>query len=97
MIIERTLGDARLLRDRIDADGADARILWRGGFEQTLIGPERERWDVCFIVEYPSVEAFAAMVGDPVYREAMVHRQAAAKDCRLIRLAAREAGVTFAG
>ena len=73
------------------------RILWRGGFEQMLIGPEGERWDICFIAEYPSVEAFAALFRDPVYREAMMHRQAAVKDCRLIRLAAQEAGMTFAG
>lgn len=73
------------------------RILWRGGFEQTLIGPRGERWDICFIAEYPSVEAFAAMFRDPIYREAMMHRQAAVKDCRLIRLAAQEAGATFAG
>lgn len=73
------------------------RILWRGGFEQVLIGPEGERWDICFIADYPSVEAFAAMFRDPIYREAMVHRQAAVKDCRLIRLAAQEAGTTFAG
>ncbi len=73
------------------------RIIWRGGFEQMLIGPRGERWDICFIAEYPSVEAFAAMFRDPIYREAMMHRQAAVKDCRLIRLAPAEAGVTFAG
>ncbi|RXT56952.1 DUF1330 domain-containing protein [Bosea sp. Tri-44] len=73
------------------------RIIWRGGFEQMLIGPRGERWDICFIAEYPSVEAFAAMFRDPIYREAMVHRQAAVRDCRLIRLESREAGVTFAG
>lgn len=73
------------------------RILWRGGFEQALIGPDGERWDICFIAEYPSIEAFASLFRDPVYREAMAHRQAAVKDCRLIRLAPAEAGVTFAG
>lgn len=73
------------------------RIVWRGGFEQMLIGPRGERWDVCFIAEYPSVEAFASMFRDPIYREAMVHRQAAVRDCRLIRLAGQEAGITFAG
>lgn len=73
------------------------RILWRGGFEQMLVGPEGERWDICFIAEYPNVEVFAGLFRDPVYREAMAHRQAAVKDCRLIRLGAREAGVTFAG
>jgi uncharacterized protein (DUF1330 family) len=60
-------------------------------------GSEGERWDICFIAEYPSAQAFADLFRDPVYREAMLHRQAAVKDCRLIRLAGQEAGVTFAG
>ena len=71
------------------------RILWRGRFEQMLIGPEAENWDVCFIAEYPSVEAFAALFRDPVYREAMQHRLAAVKDCRLVRYGASVAGSRF--
>jgi hypothetical protein len=35
------------------------RIVWQGKFELMLIGPEAERWDHCFIAEYPSVAAFA--------------------------------------
>ena len=62
------------------------RIVWRGRFEMLLIGPDRERWDFCFIAEYPSVAAFVAMIRDPVYREAVKHRQAAVADSRLIRL-----------
>ena len=62
-------------------------IVWRGRFEQMLIGPPEERWDRCFIAEYPSVAAFVAMIRDPVYREAVKHRQAAVEDSRLIRLA----------
>ena len=31
------------------------RIVWQGRFELMLIGPEAERWDHCFIAEYPSV------------------------------------------
>ena len=62
------------------------RIVWRGGFELMLIGPEAERWDECFIAEYPSVAAFVAMIRDPVYREAVKHRQAGVLDPRLIRL-----------
>ncbi|MDU0343547.1 DUF1330 domain-containing protein [Bosea rubneri] len=73
------------------------RILWRGDFEQALIGPGGQRWDVCFIAEYPSVEAFAALFRDPTYREAMAHRQAAVRDCRLLRFGATEAGAGFAG
>lgn len=72
------------------------RIVWRGAFEQMLIGPELQRWDVCFIAEYPDVAAFVAMVRDPAYREAVKHRQAAVADSRLIRLAPRPAGEGFA-
>lgn len=70
-------------------------IVWRGRFELTLIGPAEERWDLCFIARYPSVAAFVEMIRDPVYREAVRHRQAAVEDSRLIRLAEGEAGVGF--
>ncbi len=70
-------------------------IVWRGKFEMMLIGPAEERWDLCFIAEYPSVAAFVEMIRDPAYREAVKHRQAAVDDSRLIRLAAGEAGVGF--
>jgi uncharacterized protein (DUF1330 family) len=73
------------------------RIVWRGSFELTLIGPEDERWDHCFIVEYPSVEAFVSMLRDPQYREAVVHRQAGVADSRLIRLAPLPGGRAFGG
>jgi len=42
------------------------KIVWQGRFELMLIGPEAERWDHCFIAEYPSVAAFAEMIRDPV-------------------------------
>jgi uncharacterized protein (DUF1330 family) len=71
------------------------RIVWRGKFELTLTGPLEERWDICFIAEYPSVAAFVEMVRDPVYREAVKHRQAAVEDSRLVRLAPLAAGKSF--
>ena len=71
------------------------RIVWRGSFELTLIGPTDEKWDECFIAEYPSVAAFVEMIRDPVYREAVKHRQAAVLDSRLIRLAPAETGAGF--
>jgi uncharacterized protein (DUF1330 family) len=70
-------------------------IVWRGRFELMLIGPADERWDLCFIAQYPSVAAFLAMIRDPVYREAVKHRQAAVEDSRLIRLRPDGAGVGF--
>ena len=71
------------------------RIIWRGQFENMLIGPTREHWHHCFIAEYPGVDAFVAMLRDPVYREAVKHRQAAVEDSRLIRLGPMETGDLF--
>ena len=71
-------------------------ILWRGAFESTLIGPSDERWDFCFIALYPAASAFLAMVTDPDYQKAVVHRTAAVQDSRLIRMAALATGETFA-
>lgn len=73
------------------------RIMWRGSFELMLIGPREERWDECFIAEYPSVAAFVEMIRDPIYREAVKHRQAAVLDSRLIRLAPAAVGHGFGG
>jgi len=66
-----------------------------GAVRMMLIGPAEERWDHCFIAEYPSVAAFAEMIRDPVYREAVKHRQAAVEDSRLIRHAVLPVGKTF--
>ena len=71
------------------------RIVWTAGFELMLIGTAEERWDHCFIAEYPSVSAFVEMIRDPLYREAVKHRQAAVEDSRLIRLKPTTPGKTF--
>ena len=63
--------------------------------ELTLIGPADERWDLAFIAEYPSVEAFVAMLRDPDYRKAVRHRQAAVADSRLIRIRPAVPGPSF--
>ena len=60
-------------------------IIWRGQFEATLIGPSDEAWDVMFIAHYPNAHAFLAMIADPDYKSAVVHRQAAVRTSRLIR------------
>ena len=72
------------------------RIAWTGDFRLMLIGPEDEQWDLCFVAEYPSAAAFVEMVKDPDYQKAVVHRQAAVVDSRLIRLAPGNAGGGFA-
>ena len=72
-------------------------VLWRGRFESLLIGPSDEHWDYCFIAHYPSAGAFLAMVTDPVYQDAVKHRQAAVADSRLIRCGEIGTGGGFAG
>jgi uncharacterized protein (DUF1330 family) len=61
------------------------KILWRGQPKLMLIGPSAEAWDVAFVAYYPTAGAFLEMVTDPVYREAVRHRQAAVSDSRLLR------------
>jgi uncharacterized protein (DUF1330 family) len=60
-------------------------VVWRGTAEAVLIGPADEQWDMAFIAAYPHAGAFMAMVTDPEYRIAVVHRQAAVLTSRLIR------------
>ena len=71
------------------------RQLWLGRPEITLIGPADEIWDLAFIAWYPTAEAFVGMLRDPEYRQAVVHRQAAVADSRLIRCEPRTAAAGF--
>jgi uncharacterized protein (DUF1330 family) len=71
------------------------KVVWQGQFELMLIGPGEECWDHVFIAEYPSVGAFVEMIRDPIYREAVKHRQAAVADSRLVRLKPLPAGKGF--
>lgn len=70
-------------------------VLWSGEPQTMVIGPEDERWDTAFVARYPTAGAFLAMVTDPEYRKAVVHRQAAVETSRLIRHKLREAGKGF--
>jgi uncharacterized protein (DUF1330 family) len=69
--------------------------VWIGHPRVTLIGPADEAWDIAFIARYPGASAFLAMVTDPDYRKAVVHRQAAVADSRLIRMQPARAGAQF--
>ncbi|WP_439477273.1 DUF1330 domain-containing protein [Brevundimonas sp.] len=71
------------------------RQVWLGRPEQTLIGPADEAWDLAFIAAYPSGEAFLTMLRDPEYQAAVIHRQAAVADSRLIRCEPSDAGAGF--
>ena len=71
------------------------RIVWSGAPELVLIGPQEEMWDIAFIAEYPSGDAFVEMVKDEDYQKAVVHRTAAVADSRLIRTEAKKGGEGF--
>jgi uncharacterized protein (DUF1330 family) len=70
-------------------------IVWRATFETTLIGPEGGAWNVMFIARYPTVHAFLAMLSDPDYKRAVVHRQTAVATSRLIRTKPGATGASF--
>ncbi|HEY0437702.1 MAG TPA: DUF1330 domain-containing protein [Phenylobacterium sp.] len=64
-----------------------SRQVWAGKPQVMVTGPGSEAWDLAFIVEYPSSQAFIDMVRDPDYRANVVpHRTAAVADSRLLRL-----------
>ena len=71
------------------------RQIWAGRPEVVVTGPLAERWDIAFIAAYPGAGAFLEMITDPVYREAVKHRQAAVEDSRLIRMAPLRPGALF--
>lgn len=72
-------------------------IVWRGKPECVLIGPQDEHWDIAFIARYPNAGAFMSMVTDADYKQAVVHRQAAVLESRLIRMGDASEGSGFAG
>ena len=55
-----------------------------------LIGPADEKWDICFIAEYLTVESFVLMQRDKTYQKAVAHRQIVVKTSRLIRMAPKK-------
>lgn len=74
---------------------AGGRQIWLGVPELTVIGPADERWDLAFIAVYPDAKAFLVMLKDPEYQAAVVHRQAAVADSRLIRCRPKTPGGQF--
>ena len=71
------------------------RQVWAGKPQVMVTGPGSEAWDLAFIAEYPSADAFIAMVRDPEYRELVTHRTAGVADSRLLRLSPVTPGEGF--
>jgi uncharacterized protein (DUF1330 family) len=72
------------LATKAHLDRVGGSVVWAGGCDEALIGPEAREWDVVAVVRYPSRSAFLAMVGDPGYLETVHHRSAGLADSRLI-------------
>lgn len=70
-------------------------IIWRGKQKLMVIGPKDKHWDLIFVARYPTAGAFLEMVTDPVYLNAVKHRQAAVSDSRLIAIAEFDEGTGF--
>lgn len=66
---------------------AGGKVAYFGMPQLTLIGAEHEKWDAIFIVSYPNLASFLALVGDPEYKKHAFHRSAAVADSRLVRMA----------
>lgn len=62
------------------------RQVWVGKPQVMVTGPAAEAWDIAFIAEYPTSDAFIAMVRDPEYRQLVAHRTAGVANSRLLRL-----------
>jgi uncharacterized protein (DUF1330 family) len=62
-------------------------VIWRGTMEAMLTGPDDKQWDTAFIASYPHAGSFLEMITDPEYKVAVINRQAAVLDSRLIRFA----------
>lgn len=61
-----------------------AKPIWMSKAFVSVIAPADETWDQIFLVKYPSVDSFMAMLKMPDYLAATVHREAALEDSRLI-------------
>ena len=72
------------------------RQVWAGKPQVMVTGPQdAEQWELAFIAEYPSSQAFIEMVRDPDYRQHVKHRTAGVADSRLLCLAPLTPGDTF--
>lgn len=73
---------SRTARQKVYAAGGAVETM--ANVQLALIAPEHEDWDELLLVRYPSPEAFLAMLADPDYQAATIHRTAALADSRLI-------------
>lgn len=62
------------------------RILFTNDIESLVIGQVENTWDLCALVEYPSITAFAMIMNSPEVAGISIHRDAGLAGQLLIRL-----------
>ena len=67
-------------------EASRAEVVWEGPVDRTFIGDAAQDWDKCLLVRYPSRQHFLAMMADPTYREALVHRYAGLERTLLLQM-----------
>lgn len=73
---------AKLIQPHLQRVGG--KLVWQGQARHAAIAPDGEDWDEVLLVEYPSKDAFLAMVTSPDYQAITFHRSAALDDARLV-------------
>lgn len=56
---------------------ARARLIWKGNVHTSLIGNMENQPQLVFLVEYPSIDHFFAMISDPAYQKVAADRSIA--------------------
>lgn len=71
-------------------EAVQARVIYRGAVQCSVIAPEGEEWDEIILVEYPSRAAMLDMLASEEYQAIVYHRTAALLDSRLIATGAAD-------
>ncbi|MBC8195796.1 MAG: DUF1330 domain-containing protein [Acidimicrobiia bacterium] len=59
-------------------------VVTFGPVEALAIGPSDCRWDQVAVIEYPDMRSFLALTEDPVYVDALVHRNAGLAETQVL-------------
>lgn len=53
---------------------AEAKVIWKGNVEMTVIGDSNDVPHMIFLVEYPTAQHFLTMILDPEYQKISIDR-----------------------
>ncbi|KAH7089665.1 hypothetical protein FB567DRAFT_590472 [Paraphoma chrysanthemicola] len=70
---------------RIGNEAGGLQLVYLGLGGATIVGETGEKWDAVALVKYPNIDTFRRAIGGEEYKEAaLVHRDAALADWKLI-------------